>query len=48
MSATTNVGNLQQCEIRFSLITEQVVAFALHPNMVSEVKNVSPNFKQIA
>ena len=39
--------NLQQYKIRFSLITEQVLAFALHPNMVSKVKNLSPNFKQI-
>ena len=43
MSATTNVENLPQYKIRFSLITEQVLAFPLHPNMVSEVENLSPN-----
>ena len=47
MSGTTNVENLQQYEIRFSLITEQVLDFALHPYMISEVKNLSPNFKKI-
>ena len=47
MSGTTDAENLQQYEIRFSLITEQVLDFALHPNMVSKVKNLSPNFKQI-
>ena len=29
-------------KLRFSLITEQVLAFTSHPNMVSEVKNLSP------
>ena len=47
MSATTNVENLQQYKIRFSLITEQALAFSLKRNMVSEVKNLSPNFKQV-
>ena len=47
VNSTTNVENLQQCKIKFSLVTEQVLVFALHPNMVSEVKNLSPNFKQI-
>ena len=47
MSATANVENLQQYKVRFSLITEKVRAFALHPNIASEVKNLSPNFKQI-
>ena len=27
-------------KIRFSLITEQILAFASHPNMVREVKNI--------
>ena len=47
MSATTNVENLQQYKIRYSLITEQVLAFPLHPNMINEIKNFSLNFKQI-
>ena len=47
MSATTNAENLQQYKIRFSLIAEQILAFASHPNIVREVKTLSPNFKQI-
>ena len=47
ISATTNSENLQQYKLRFSLITEQVLAFTLHPNIVSDVKNLSPNFSQI-
>ena len=38
MIATTNAKNLRQYKIRFSLITEQILAFTLHPNMVREVK----------
>ena len=34
-------------KIRFSLIVEQILAFASSPNMAREVKNHSPNFKQI-
>ena len=30
------------------LIVEQIIAFASSPNMVREVKNLPPNFKQIA
>ena len=47
MTATKNAENLQQYKSRFSLIAEQVLALASHPNMVREVKNLSPNFKQI-
>ena len=47
MSATTNAENLQY-KIRFSLIAEQILAFASHPNLVREVKTLSPNFEQIA
>ena len=38
--------NLRQYKIRFTLIRKQVLAFASHPNMVSEVKNLLPDFKQ--
>ena len=31
----------------FSLIVEKVLAFASRPNMVREVKNLSPNLKRI-
>ena len=34
-------------KLRFSLITEQIMAFTSRLNMVREVKNLSPNFKQI-
>ena len=47
MTATTNAENLQQYEPRFSLIVEQILAFASSPNIVGEVKNLFPNFKQI-
>ena len=48
MTATTNAENLRQNKIRPSLIAEQILAFASSSNMVREVKNLSPNFKQIA
>ena len=48
MTATANAENLRQYKIRFSLITEQILAFASNPNMVREVKNMPPSFKQIA
>ena len=47
MIAITNAENFRQYNIRYYLITEQVLAFALHCNMVCEVKNLSRNFKQI-
>ena len=48
MTAPTNAENLGQCKIRFSLIVEQMLAFASSPNMDREVKNLYPTFKQIA
>ena len=46
MTATTNAKNLRQYKIRFSLIAEQILPFfALHPNMVTEIKNMRPYFK---
>ena len=47
MTATTTAENLRQFKIRFSLIVEQILAFASSPNMFREVKDMSPNFKQI-
>ena len=47
MTPTTNVKNLRQYKIRFSLNVEHILAFASSRNMVSEVKRLSPNFKQI-
>ena len=43
-----NTENLRQYKIRFSLVAEQILALASYPDMVREVKNLSPNFKQIA
>ena len=43
----TNPENLRQYQCRFSLIVDQM-AFASSPYMVTEVKNLHPNFKQIA
>ena len=48
MTATTNAENLREYKTRFFLIAEQLLAFALHLNIVREVKNLSPDFKQIA
>ena len=48
MRATTNTENLRQYKSRFSLIVEQILALTLRLNMLREVKNLSPNFKQIA
>ena len=38
MIATRNVDNLRQYKIRFSLIAEQILAFASLPKMLREVK----------
>ena len=43
----TNAEKLQY-KIKFSLIAEQILAFASCPNIVREVYNLSPNFKHIA
>ena len=48
MAETTNAENLRQYKIRFSLIVEQILAFTSGPNMVRELKNLSPNFEKIA
>ena len=48
MAVTENTENLRQYKIKFCLIVEQIRAFASSPNMVREVKNLPPNFKQVA
>ena len=48
MSVKTNAENLRQYKTRFALIVEQILAFTSSPNMVREIKSLSPNFKQIA
>ena len=40
LATTTNAENLRQYESRFSLIVEQILAFASSTNMVREVKTV--------
>ena len=47
MTATTNAKKFRQNKMCFSLIVEKVLAFASRPNMVREVKNLSPNLKRI-
>ena len=47
MTATTNAKKSRQNKMCFSLIVEKVLAFASRPNMVREVKNLSPNLKRI-
>ena len=47
MTAKENAENWRQYEIRLFLIAEDILAFASKPNMVREVKNLLPNFKQI-
>ena len=46
MRATRNAENLRQYKIRFPLIEAQILDFPSSLNMVREVKNLSPNFKQ--
>ena len=48
MTTTTNDENFRQYKSRFSLIVEQIIAFASSNSLVKEVKNLSPNFKRIA
>ena len=46
MTETTNAKNLtRQYKIRFSLTVEQMLAFTSSPNMVKEVKYLSPKFQ---
>ena len=44
----TAMTNLQQYKIKFSLIVDQILAFASSPNMVPKKTNLPPNFKQNA
>ena len=48
MATATNAENLRQYKSRFYLIVEQILAFDSSTKLVREVKNLSPNFKQIA
>ena len=48
MTTTTSAENLRQYKSRFSFNVEQVLAFASSTNLVREVKNLSPNFQEIA
>ena len=48
MTTITNTKNFYLFNRRFYFIVVQILAFALNPNMVKEVENLPPNFKQIA
>ena len=48
MTEATNAKDSRQNKITFSFIAEQILPFASASNMIREVENVSPNFKQIA
>ena len=48
MVVLINAENLRQDKIRFSLIVELLLTFKSSPNMVREVKNMSPSFTKIA
>ena len=48
MTTTRNAENLRQYKSRFYSIVEQTLTFASGTNLVSEVKNFSPDFKRIA
>ena len=47
MTVATNAENLRLNEIGFPLIVELILAFPSGTNMIREVKNLSPYFKQI-
>ena len=48
MTTSANAENLRQYKSRFSLIVEQILAFASSTRLVREVKNLFPNLKRIA
>ena len=48
MTVMTNAKSLRQYKGGFSLIVEKALVFPWSPNMIGELKNLSPNFKQIA
>ena len=48
MLATTSGKNLRQYKNSLYLIEQEILALTSSPNMVGEVKNLSPNFKLIA
>ena len=48
MTMTTNAENLRQYKSIFSFIAKHMLAFTSSINLVREVKNLLPNFKQIA
>ena len=47
MTTATNVKNLNNLKVDF-FIREQILAFPSSTNLVTKVKGLSPNFKQIA
>ena len=48
MTTATNVANLRQYKRKFSLTAEEILPFASSTNLVTEIENLSPNFKRLA
>ena len=48
MKTTTHTENLRQYKSRSYKIVEHILAFASNSNLLTEVKDLSPNFKRIA
>ena len=46
MKTITNAENLRQYKSRFSLIAEEMLAFASSTNRVKEVRTLTPNLMQ--
>ena len=47
MTAIINAESFWQYKSTFSLTVDLILPFESSPNMIREVKNLSPNFKQI-
>ena len=48
MTAVSYAENLGQQKGKFSMIVVKILAFAWSSNIIAGVKNLSPNFKEIA
>ena len=48
MTAITITKNISHYNSRFSLVVEQILAFASRINLGTEIKNKFPNFKQVS
>ena len=48
MTAITITKNISHYKSRFSLIVEQILAFASSIDLATEIKNKFPNFEQVS